>query len=192
MATYSDIKVHDENKNRTNHNHQSPSTKPKHISHSRSYSSHKKARKLKKSNPSKRNRADIIADYLSKVPILSRLSRSDRYNLGKSFKQKIYKKHEVVIKQNEPGSEFFIITKGEASVIIKSETPQNNSHYDIVATLHPGDYFGETSLLTAKPRNATIKSNDNTLHCLVLDKSTFHSVFGKERVRVNFGKRGVE
>jgi len=140
------------------------------------------------------------------VPILSRLSRSDRYNLGKAFKQKIYTKHQIVIKQNEPGSEFFIITKGEASVIINTSTTissqnsnndentNNNNvqhHKDIVATLHPGDYFGETSLLTSKPRNATIKSNDNMLHCLVLDKHTFIDVFGKDRVRVNFGKRGA-
>ena len=150
-------------------------------------------------------RADVIADYLEKVPLLARLSREDRYNLGKAFKQKIYSKNQIVIKQNEPGNEFFIITKGDASVIITSkpqslatEDKSNEEDHgkkavirDIVATLHPGDYFGETALLTSKPRNATVKSNETQLHCLVLDKETFINVFGKERVRVNFGKRGV-
>ena len=168
-------------------------------------------------NPRKtaiQQRADVIADYLEKVPLLARLSREDRYNLGTAFKQKIYSKNQVVIRQDEPGNEFFIITKGDASVIItskpqtqpsedKSNSDDNDNVnanvnakakskiQDIVATLHPGDYFGETALLTSKPRNATVKSNDTQLHCLVLDKETFINVFGKERVRVNFGKRGV-
>ena len=200
--------------------------------HSRSYQYKKKMKKShkaamnKKSNKLNGNnhhssqnrktavqqRAEVIADYLEKVPLLARLSREDRYNLGTAFKQKIYSKNQIVIKQNETGHEFFIITKGEASVIITSSTdnynqiepqisPNSNDSEenkeisqeksDIVATLHPGDYFGETALLTSKPRNATVKSNNNQLHCLVLDKKTFISVFGKERVRVNFGKRGV-
>jgi len=127
-------------------------------------------------------RCELIADYLHKVPLLARLSREDRYNLSKSFKQKIFSQNETVIAQHEPGHEFFIITKGDASVVVDS---------DMVATLYPGDYFGETALLTSRPRNATVKANERALHCLVLDKQTFIDVFGKERVRVNFGKRGA-
>ena len=59
-----------------------------------------------------------------------------------------------------------------------------------VARLRPGDYFGETALLNDKPRNATVRAATN-LVLFVLDKDTFVHAFGKERLRVNFGKRGV-
>lgn len=145
------------------------------------------------------SRANIIADYLEKVPLLARLQKIDRYNLAKAFKQKTFKPNESVISQGEPGREFFIITKGDAVVIIRSPVDNtNNNHHqrrqqylsEEVAVLHPGDYFGETALLTEKPRNATIKAITK-LYCLVLDKFTFVSVFGAERMKVNFGKRGV-
>ena len=46
-----------------------------------------------------------------------------------------------------------------------------------VATLTAGMYFGEISLLTTKPRQATVKAV-GTLNVLALDRYTFTRVLG--------------
>ena len=135
------------------------------------------------------DQAKLIAEFLEKVPLLARLSHKDRLDLGRSFEQKVFKPGEVVIKQGDIGKDFYIITKGQANVIISNDDKKTS---DIVATLFPGDYFGETALLTNKRRNATIKARKIKLYTLSLDKNTFTSVFGRERIKVNFGKRGVK
>ena len=176
------------------------------ISHKPHSKSHEFRKRMKRSrNRSTQNlahqRATLIADYLGRVPIFSRIPQSDRMNLAKVFQQRIYHQHQIIIRQNDMGSEFFIITKGTATVhvstsrhIASDRSPNdspNNSRSDIVATLHPGDYFGETSLLTNQPRNASVEVTSEEMHCLALDKSSFVRLFGTDRVRVNFGKRGV-
>ena len=46
-----------------------------------------------------------------------------------------------------------------------------------VATLNEGNYFGEIALMTAKPRQATVKAK-GSLSVLALDRATFTRVLG--------------
>lgn len=46
-----------------------------------------------------------------------------------------------------------------------------------VATLSVGNYFGEIALMTAKPRQATVKAR-GSLTVLALDRATFTRVLG--------------
>ena len=53
----------------------------------------------------------------------------------------------VVARQGEIGTGFFIVVDGGARVVRDGET---------IATLGPGDFFGELSVLDGKPRNAQV------------------------------------
>ncbi len=64
------------------------------------------------------------------------------------------------------GGEFFLIVKGEASV-------RRNKRK--VATLGPGDYFGELALLDRRPRSATVAS-ETEMKLLVLGQRQFNGV----------------
>ncbi|ETO06776.1 hypothetical protein RFI_30615, partial [Reticulomyxa filosa] len=132
-------------------------------------------------------KAKILARYLEKVPLLARLSLKDRHQLGLVFKDRSYPKGMEIIRQGDKGNEFYIIIQGEARVSMYIESKKLSEE---VAVLKPGDYFGETALLTTNPRNATVRATDNVV-VLVLDKDSFLRVFGEDRIRVNFGKRGV-
>ncbi|ETO34808.1 hypothetical protein RFI_02281 [Reticulomyxa filosa] len=133
-------------------------------------------------------KAKILARYLEKVPLLARLSLSERHRLGLLFRDRSYSKGMEIIRQGDKGNEFYIIVEGEVTVQLFNESKKTHEN---VAVLKPGDYFGETALLTSNRRTATIRAMD-TVVVLVLDKDSFLRVFGEERMRVNFGKRGVE
>jgi len=72
----------------------------------------------------------------------------------------------VLVEEGTLGREFFFIVEGTASV-------RNGNRK--VATLGPGNYFGELSLLDRKPRSATVTSETDMV-LLVLDQRRFNGL----------------
>lgn len=72
----------------------------------------------------------------------------------------------VLVEEGTPGREFFFIVEGTASVRHGNRK---------VATLGPGNYFGELSLLDRKPRSATVMS-ETEMVLLVLDQRRFNGL----------------
>ncbi|HAM01509.1 MAG TPA: hypothetical protein DCQ30_04685 [Acidimicrobiaceae bacterium] len=72
----------------------------------------------------------------------------------------------VLVEEGTVGREFFFIVEGTATVKVGGRK---------VATLGPGNYFGELSLLDHKPRSATVAS-DTDMVLLVLDQRRFNGL----------------
>lgn len=72
----------------------------------------------------------------------------------------------VLCEEGSVGREFFFIVEGTAAV------RRGNRK---VATLGPGTYFGELSLLDRKPRSATVVS-ETAMKLLVLDQRRFNGL----------------
>ena len=72
----------------------------------------------------------------------------------------------VLVDQGKIGREFFLVLEGTALV-------RRNGRK--VATLGPGDYFGELSLLAREPRDASVVA-DTTLRVLVMSDRDFTSL----------------
>jgi len=90
--------------------------------------------------------------FISKVPLFKRLPKDMIPFVVNGCSLTEYKKGQVIIKQGDMGNEFFIIRDGQASVSV--QPPEGPSQW--VASLKPGDYFGENALLWGEPRTATI------------------------------------
>jgi CRP-like cAMP-binding protein len=72
-----------------------------------------------------------------------------------------------VVRQGDRGDEFFVISEGRATVMVRS---QGDDH--VVGNYAAGDFFGERALLGGGVRAATIVA-DTPLKLLVFDKGVF-------------------
>jgi len=76
----------------------------------------------------------------------------------------------VIARQGEVGTGFFVIVDGAVRVVRGGET---------VATLGPGDFFGELSVIDGRPRIATVIADGPTT-CLALPSWDFEAVLRAE------------
>jgi uncharacterized protein YhbP (UPF0306 family) len=76
----------------------------------------------------------------------------------------------VVARQGGPADKFFIVVDGELEV-----TREEGGSTEVVASLGPGDLFGEMAILFDKPRGTSARATKPT-KLLVLDGDTFRSV----------------
>lgn len=63
-----------------------------------------------------------------------------------------YREGDIIVTEGEEGSSLFLLVSGEVKVFTRGE---RGEHLQL-AELGAGDFFGEVSLLTGKPRTATI------------------------------------
>jgi cAMP-dependent protein kinase regulator len=78
-----------------------------------------------------------------------------------------YDKGGIIVTEGEPGSSLFLIVSGTVEVFTKGE---QGEHIQL-AELETGDFFGEVSMLTGKPRTATIIAKNQVI-AIELDKGS--------------------
>uniref|UniRef100_A0A6A7FTI7 cAMP-dependent protein kinase regulatory subunit-like isoform X2 n=1 Tax=Hirondellea gigas TaxID=1518452 RepID=A0A6A7FTI7_9CRUS len=119
----------------------------------------------------KREMYDLL---LSKVSILDSLDKWERLVVADALESVSFNDKESVVKQGEPGDDFFIIVEG-AAIVLQARTPADEAVE--VGRLKRSDYFGEIALLLDRPRAATVTA-DGPLKCVKLDRARFERVLG--------------
>ena len=105
-----------------------------------------------------------LADDLARVPLFESLSRRQVNRLAREARARRFAAGTPVVREGEmSGAGFFVIQDGTASVTIGKKR---------VATLGPGDYFGEVALIAERPRRATVTA-ETPLDCLDISFWTF-------------------
>jgi len=105
---------------------------------------------------------------MGRVDFLSPLSQEERQKLVETVGMKDYAAGEMTFRQGDAGDSFYIIKKGSVEVIV--EKPGREGV--VVATLGPGNFFGEMSLLTGAARTATIRVKEDA-EFVVIDRESF-------------------
>lgn len=107
---------------------------------------------------------------VSQIDIFRMLSQEEKHQLVNRLQRQIYLKGEIVVRQGEPGSSFYLVLKGVLEVLrnVKGKPI-------ILGELKSGQFFGELSLLTGEPRSATVRASMDS-EILRLEKADFQEI----------------
>jgi tetratricopeptide (TPR) repeat protein len=153
----------------------------------------KKAEKVRELVPAAAKGKDepLFEQVVPKSPLFEVLSAEEREALVKEMQLEEHDEGSVIISEGQPGSSMYVIARGEVKVWTRG--PDGAAVY--LAKLGEGDFFGEVSVLTGKPRTATITAAQPT-QVLRLDKSNLDTALarypGIRKVLDDFYKKRAE
>jgi CRP-like cAMP-binding protein/Fe-S-cluster-containing hydrogenase component 2 len=93
-----------------------------------------------------------LANHLRTIPEFSEIDSGVVYELVKKVRLRIFSKDEIIVREGDEGDSFYLIRDGYVRVVKTMAGGEQRT----VAYLKDGSYFGETALLSATRRNATI------------------------------------
>jgi CRP-like cAMP-binding protein len=111
-------------------------------------------------------RRDAFLDHLAEVSLFSALSKKDLQLVARAGEDVRVDAGRILVSEGSAGTEFFIIIEGTAKVTRRGRK---------VATLSPGQAFGELALLDKAPRNATVTA-ETPMELVVLGQRAFGSM----------------
>lgn len=125
-----------------------------------------------------------ISKILKKVPIFQMLSKENIDFIVERLKFKTFAANETICKIGDPGDEMYIVISGKVKICIYGSEEEEQ----IVATLNPGDYFGEMALLTGEPRSASVIAMEDS-ETFMLHKNDFDVILEKfPSISLSMGK----
>ena len=83
------------------------------------------------------------------VDLFATMTDQQRSEIARATVARTYGNREAIVRQGEPGESMYVLCSGTVAVVIEPDKRE-------VATIRPGGYFGEMSLLTGEPRSATV------------------------------------
>src|SRR5438270_3897940 len=112
------------------------------------------------------------AHFLQRIKLFSALTNDDCQQVVKRMRRRDFAPSTIIVREGAPGSSMFFITSGQVEV--RKKDPNTNIDF-LLTEMGPGQNFGEMSLLTGKPRTATVTTIQPTT-CAVLEQKDFHDL----------------
>lgn len=111
----------------------------------------------------RRRKTPDKTEILKAVPLFGGLSKKSLTEVAKIADEIDLAEGKVLIKEGDPGRQFFVLLDGEADV-------RRNGRK--VNTMKAGDFFGEISLVTERPTTATVTLTEPST-ALVISRPAF-------------------
>jgi CRP-like cAMP-binding protein len=96
----------------------------------------------------------VRIDSLARCPLFASVPRPALATLARQMRVRRFARNEVIFHQGDQGDALYVITVGSVKILL----PSAEGEEAIIATLRPGDFFGELALVDREPRSATAKA----------------------------------
>ena len=113
---------------------------------------------------------NLKIEVLKGMPIFRYLNYKELVRVMNITEVRMYKEHELIIKEGTPGEELFILLEGQVR-LHKDET--------YIASIKRGDHFGEMALLDRGPRSASA-SAETDARLLLIRRKDFYDIIKNE------------
>lgn len=107
-------------------------------------------------------------ELIRRVPLFSVLTAAQAASVADTVVKRRFKRGEPIVEQGKKSNALSIILTGRARVV----TTDARGREVILATMHPGDYVGEMSLIDNEPHSATVRAEIQT-DALILGRLEF-------------------
>jgi CRP-like cAMP-binding protein len=118
-----------------------------------------------------RHDPDLALSALARSPLFQGILPGELERLSRGMAQRRYRRNEVIFHEGDPGESLYLVVDGR--VKITRESIEGDEA--IVATIGPGDTFGELVLLDGAVRSATATAIEPT-ETLTMTRAAFSSL----------------
>jgi CRP-like cAMP-binding protein len=110
----------------------------------------------------------FAVEALARCPLFAHADERILQSLANRLRRRRFRRNEVIFHQGDPGDSLHVVASGALKIVL----PSAEGEEAIIATLRPGDFFGELALLDGAPRSATATALEPS-ETLVLPRQVF-------------------
>lgn len=110
----------------------------------------------------------LAVDSLRRCVLFAHVEDDALEQIVKQMRRRRFRRGEVIFHQGDLGDSLQVVVSGSVKIVLAS----SEGEQAIIASLHPGDFFGELALLDGAPRSTTAAAMEAT-ETLALPRDQF-------------------
>jgi CRP/FNR family transcriptional regulator, cyclic AMP receptor protein len=114
---------------------------------------------------------DFVVGSLRQCALFEHVDEDALRVVARQLRRRRFRRGEVIFHQGDPGDSLHVVMSGAVKIVL----PSAEGEEAIIATLRPGDFFGELALLDGAPRSATAVALEPSEN-MALPRSTFREI----------------
>ncbi len=112
---------------------------------------------------------------LRSSPLFNQCGDDVLREVERRLRRRQFRRGEVIFHQGDPGDALHVVGTGSVKIVL----PSSEGDEAIIATLRPGDFFGELALLDSAPHSATAVAVEPT-ETFTLPRDVFLELLGEQ------------
>ncbi len=121
-------------------------------------------------------------DFLKGIKLFEGVKKRQLIHVLESLQERTYLKGETIFAQGDIGRALFIVFSGKIALARVDAATQKS---EVIAEVHPGEFFGEMALLEEMPRTATAYALEDTKVFMLFKIKLDSLLFSRPHIGVN-------